>query len=52
MLPQNFQGAAWPLRDLWDLLCQIADHRRKEGPAQKDAKIPMQRIKLTSELPV
>jgi hypothetical protein len=39
MLPQNFLVAAWPLRDLWDLLCQISDHRRKQGPAQKDAKI-------------
>ena len=39
MLPQNFLVAAWPLCDLWDLLCQISDHRRKEGSAQKDAKI-------------
>ena len=28
-----------PLPDLWDLLCEISDHRRKGGCAQKDEKI-------------
>jgi hypothetical protein len=35
----DFLIAAWPVRDLWDLLCKISDYRRKEGSAQKNAKI-------------
>jgi hypothetical protein len=27
------------LRDLWDLLCKISDHRTKKRSAQKNAKI-------------
>jgi hypothetical protein len=40
----DFLVAVWPVRDLWDLLCKISDYRRKEGSAQKDAKIAMIQI--------
>ena len=32
------------LRDLWELLCKISDHRTKERSAQKDAKITIRAI--------